>query len=86
MLSWADELEKQYAQTVPSGPKSTLVKRGAKDRAADSGDGSEHASKKVKTESGSEGVEDEVRLHYQKGTLSKVRKPLHHKIFLGSIS
>lgn len=73
MLSWADELEKQYAQIAPSGPKSTLVKRGAKDRAAESGDGSGHASKKVKTENESEGVEDEVRLHYQKGTVSKVR-------------
>ena len=72
MLSWADELEKQYAQIAPSGPKSTLVKRSAKDRASDSADGGGHAPKKVKTENSSEGFESDVRLHYQKGTLSKV--------------
>ncbi|KAK1140698.1 ATP-dependent DNA helicase II subunit 1 [Aspergillus melleus] len=72
VLSWADELEKQYAQIAPSGPKSTLVKRSAKDRASDSADGGGHAPKKVKTENSSEGIESDVRLHYQKGTLSKL--------------
>ncbi|KAA8641818.1 putative DSB repair complex subunit Ku70 [Aspergillus tanneri] len=76
VLSWADELEKQYAESAPTGPKSTLVKRGVKDRAAETGDGDRHASKKIKVEGGPYNVEDEVRLHYQKGTLSKLTVPV----------
>ncbi|RHZ74219.1 ATP-dependent DNA helicase II subunit 1 [Aspergillus turcosus] len=72
VLSWADELEKQYAAPAAQGPKSTLVKRSAKDRAADADEASSHPSKRIKAESGSDGVEVEVRLHYEKGSLSKL--------------
>lgn len=73
VLSWADELEKQYAAPAAQGPKSTLVKRSAKDRAADADEASSHPSKRIKAESGPDGVDVEVRLHYEKGSLSKVR-------------
>lgn len=43
------------------------MKRGAKDRA---GEDDGHAAKKTKLEGG--GAEDEVRKHYEKGTISKV--------------
>ncbi|RHZ46246.1 putative DSB repair complex subunit Ku70 [Aspergillus thermomutatus] len=72
VLSWADELEKQYAATAAQGPKSTLVKRSTKDRAADGDEASSHPSKKIKSESKPEGVEVEVRHHYEKGSLSKL--------------
>ncbi|KAF4277316.1 ATP-dependent DNA helicase II subunit 1 [Aspergillus fumigatus] len=72
VLSWADELEKQYAASATHGTKSTLVKRSAKDRAADSDEASSHPSKRIKSESGPEGVDAEVRLHYEKGSLSKL--------------
>ncbi|KAF7128743.1 hypothetical protein CNMCM5793_003594 [Aspergillus hiratsukae] len=72
VLSWADELEKQYAAPAAQGPKSTLVKRSAKDRAADADGASSHPSKRIKSESGPDGVEVEVRLHYEKGSLSKL--------------
>jgi ATP-dependent DNA helicase 2 subunit 1 len=72
VLSWADELEKQYAAPAAHGPKSTLAKRSAKDRGADGDECSGHPSKRIKSESGPEGVEVEVRLHYEKGSLSKV--------------
>jgi ATP-dependent DNA helicase 2 subunit 1 len=72
VLSWADELEKQYAAPATHGPKSTLVKRSAKDRAADADEASSHPSKRIKSESGPEGVDVEVRLHYEKGSLSKL--------------
>ncbi|GFF64553.1 ATP-dependent DNA helicase II subunit 1 [Aspergillus lentulus] len=72
VLSWADELEKQYAAPAAQGSKSTLVKRSAKDRAADSDEASSHPSKRIKSESGPEGADVEVRLHYEKGSHSKL--------------
>ncbi|PWY91462.1 putative DSB repair complex subunit Ku70 [Aspergillus sclerotioniger CBS 115572] len=75
VLSWADELEKQYAKISAAAPRptSTLVKRGAKDRAGElDDDGPSKPSKKVKVEEASGGFEEEVRKHYKKGTLSKL--------------
>ncbi|KAI9372516.1 SPOC like C-terminal domain-containing protein [Aspergillus egyptiacus] len=69
VLSWADELEKQYAPiAASSGPKTTLAKRPAKDVAADKAP----APKKVKAEGNSVDLNEEVQKHYQKGTLSKL--------------
>ncbi|KAF9894082.1 ATP-dependent DNA helicase II subunit 1 [Aspergillus nanangensis] len=72
VLSWAEELEKQDAKTAPSGPKSTLVKRGVKDRVADAEDASGKPAKRVKAEHGPEALDDEVNFHYQKGSVSKL--------------
>ncbi|PTU19779.1 hypothetical protein P175DRAFT_0480302 [Aspergillus ochraceoroseus IBT 24754] len=75
VLSWADELEKQYAKipAAPLGPKSTLAKRPAKDRAApDSADQAGRASKKVKADEGPDDIRAIVQGHYEKGTLSKL--------------
>ncbi|KKK21675.1 putative DSB repair complex subunit Ku70, partial [Aspergillus rambellii] len=68
VLSWADELEKQYAKipAAPLGPKSTLAKRPAKDRAApDSADQAGRASKKVKADEGPDDIRAIVQGHYE---------------------
>ncbi|KAL7654711.1 ATP-dependent DNA helicase II subunit 1 [Aspergillus niger] len=72
VLSWADELEKQYAKTSAAAPRptSTLVKRGSKDRASETEDSK--PSKKIKVEEDSGSLEEEVRRHHKKGTLSKL--------------
>ncbi|EAW12849.1 putative DSB repair complex subunit Ku70 [Aspergillus clavatus NRRL 1] len=72
VLSWADELEKQYATTSAHAPQSTLVKRTAKDRAAETDDLPSRPAKKVKAESGPEGVDEDVRRLFEKGSLSKL--------------
>ncbi|KKK25059.1 putative DSB repair complex subunit Ku70, partial [Aspergillus ochraceoroseus] len=69
VLSWADELEKQYAKipAAPLGPKSTLAKRPAKDRAApDSADQAGRASKKVKADEGPDDIRAIVQGHYER--------------------
>ncbi|KAB8199711.1 KU70 like protein [Aspergillus parasiticus SU-1] len=76
VLSWADELEKQYAKISAHGPKSTLVKRSAKDRTSEVEDAAQKPYKKVKVETDEQGVEDVVRAHYQKGSLSKLTVPV----------
>ncbi|PYH38260.1 putative DSB repair complex subunit Ku70 [Aspergillus neoniger CBS 115656] len=72
VLSWAEELEKQHAKTSTAAPHptSTLVKRGSKDRASETEDSK--PSKKIKVEEGSGNLEEEVRRHHEKGTLSKL--------------
>lgn len=71
VMAWADELEAQSTTINASrGPKSTLAKRGAKDSAAEGDSGTGNALKKIKVEGG--GSEDELRRHFEKGTLSKV--------------
>ncbi|PYH93205.1 ATP-dependent DNA helicase II subunit 1 [Aspergillus ellipticus CBS 707.79] len=74
VLSWADELDKQYGQVTAAkpAPTSNLVKRGAKDQASAFDDETSKPSKKVKVEESPESVEEEVRSHYKKGTLSKL--------------
>ncbi|KAL4913851.1 SPOC like C-terminal domain-containing protein [Aspergillus aurantiobrunneus] len=69
VLSWADELEKQYATITANGPKSTLAKRPAKGNTADK---AAPPAKKVKAESGTGNIQDEVQKHYENGTLSKL--------------
>lgn len=70
-MAWADQLE-AHSTTINAskGPKSTLAKRGTKDRSAEGDSGTGNAPKKVKVEGGSS--EDELRQHFEKGTLSKV--------------
>ncbi|KAL4890338.1 SPOC like C-terminal domain-containing protein [Aspergillus ambiguus] len=72
VLDWAGELEKQYAQIAVPGPKSTLAKRSAKDRAAEADDSAAQPSKRVKAESTPHNIDDEVHHHFQKGTVSKL--------------
>ncbi|KAE8349922.1 ATP-dependent DNA helicase II subunit 1 [Aspergillus coremiiformis] len=76
VLSWAEELEKQYANISALGPKSILVKRSAKDRPSEAEDAAQKPTKKVKVETNEQGVEDIVRAHYQKGALSKLTVPV----------
>ncbi|KAL2864755.1 putative DSB repair complex subunit Ku70 [Aspergillus lucknowensis] len=72
VLSWADELEKQYATiSATSGPKTTLAKRPAKDKGA--ADKAGPPAKKAKADGSNAGnIQAEVQSHYQKGTLSKL--------------
>jgi ATP-dependent DNA helicase 2 subunit 1 len=74
VLDWAGELEKHYAKIAAPGPKSTLAKRTAKDRAAETEDGAAKPSKRIKAEATPSGIDDEVHHHYQKGTVAKVRR------------
>ena len=53
--------------------KSTLVKRGPKDSADSAGGPS---AKRVKTEGGAGGVDEEVKRCYEKGTVSKLTLPI----------
>ncbi|KAF7587498.1 ATP-dependent DNA helicase II subunit 1 [Aspergillus hancockii] len=76
VLSWADELEKQYAKISAAGSKSTLVKRSAKDRTSEAEDAAQKPNKKVKVDTNEQGVEDIVRAHHQKGSLSKLTVPV----------
>lgn len=70
VLSWSDELDKQYNIIAANGPKSTLPKRPAKGDAADKAG---PPAKKIKAEGGgSADHQEEVQKHYQKGTLSKM--------------
>lgn len=48
------------------------MKRGAK------GQEDGHATKKAKVDAGPKGSEDEVRKHYEKGAIAKVRFPPHN--------
>lgn len=70
VLSWSDELDKQYNIIAANGPKSTLPKRPAKGDAADKAG---PPAKKIKAEGGGSGNHQaEVQKHYQNGTLSKM--------------
>ncbi|PYH41749.1 putative DSB repair complex subunit Ku70 [Aspergillus saccharolyticus JOP 1030-1] len=72
VLSWADELEKQYAQVAGKKPAtSTLIHRGAKSRAPDDGEESSKPAKKVKVEADNN-IEEEVRRHYHNNNLSRL--------------
>lgn len=64
--------------TAEAPKTSTLAKRGARDQAAE--EGGAKPAKKVKVEAGSSGVEDDVRLQYEKGALSKVNTSQHPTI------
>lgn len=73
VLSWADALEAQYRTLELEKPTtSTLVKRPApsKGRETAKDDASEPAAKKVKA---NPDTSNEVKRHYENGTLNKVR-------------
>ncbi|KAL2812584.1 SPOC like C-terminal domain-containing protein [Aspergillus granulosus] len=72
VLSWADELEKQYDKIpATSGVKTTLAKRPAKDTAA--ADKAAPPAKKARAaDDGAVDSQAEVQKHFQKGTLSKL--------------
>ncbi|OOQ89113.1 ATP-dependent DNA helicase II subunit 1 [Penicillium brasilianum] len=75
VLAWSDQLDAAF-ETIFGGTaatKSTLVKRGPKD-SADSAGGP--APKRVKTEGGAGGVDEEVNRCYEKGTVSKLTLPV----------
>ncbi|RMJ23647.1 hypothetical protein PHISP_05497 [Aspergillus sp. HF37] len=77
VLAWSDELEAQYNKISAEMPKtSTLAKRGPRDRKADDESEGAQPSKKVKVEAGASGAEDQVRMQYQKGALSKLTLPI----------
>lgn len=67
VLDWGEELETQHRLLAHGKPAtSTLVKRPAASRKAE---GSERATKKVKTENTGDG---EVKNYYEKGSLNEV--------------
>jgi ATP-dependent DNA helicase 2 subunit 1 len=75
VLAWSDQLDAAF-DTIFGGTaatKSTLVKRGPKD-SADSEGGP--AAKRMKTEGGAGGVDEEVKRCYDKGTVSKLTLPV----------
>ena len=74
VLAWSDELDSQekgmFGGTTAS--KSTLVKRGSKDRSDDTANVDNAPVKRVKVEGGATRIEDEVRKCWEKGSVSKV--------------
>ncbi|PGH18302.1 ATP-dependent DNA helicase II subunit 1 [Helicocarpus griseus UAMH5409] len=67
VIDWGEELEAQYRQIEAEQPAtSTLVKRPA----SRSQEGK--PSKRTKTDPDAAGAADEVRMHYQKGTVNKL--------------
>ncbi|KAL5337134.1 putative DSB repair complex subunit Ku70 [Aspergillus crustosus] len=71
VLSWADELEKQYEKITANASKTVLAKRAAKDKAP--ADKAAPPAKKVKTEAGgSSDIQQEIQTHYAKGQLQKL--------------
>lgn len=78
VMEWSDQLNKQAetiaATATATGPKSTLAKRGAKDRTAEDDSGNANAAKKPKVEEGSS--ENDLRKHFEKGTLAKLTLPV----------
>ncbi|KAL4953074.1 SPOC like C-terminal domain-containing protein [Aspergillus filifer] len=70
VLSWSDELDKQYAEIASLAPQTTLAKRPANTAAK-----SAPPAKKIKAEGGGAGssnVQDEVKSHHEKGILNKL--------------
>ncbi|EER36607.1 Ku70 [Histoplasma capsulatum H143] len=72
VIAWGKELESQHLMIEAKQPAtSTLVKRPAS-RAQDQVKGDSRPTKKTKTSPDAAGVGDEVKLHYEKGTLNKL--------------
>ncbi|EEH10394.1 conserved hypothetical protein [Histoplasma capsulatum G186AR] len=72
VIAWGEELESQHLMIEAKQPAtSTLVKRPAS-RAQDQVKGDSRPTKKTKTSPDAAGVGDEVKLHYEKGTLNKL--------------
>ncbi|GLI75139.1 ATP-dependent DNA helicase II subunit 1 [Penicillium ochrochloron] len=71
VLAWSDQLDAAFDKMFggTAATTSTLVKRGPKD-SADSAGGP--PAKRVKTEGGTGGVDEEVKRCYEKGTVSKL--------------
>jgi hypothetical protein len=71
VMTWS-ELVDENAKRMFGGTaatKSTLVKRGPKDQAGDSGD---PPSKRVKLESGTANLDDDVKRSFERGAVAKV--------------
>jgi ATP-dependent DNA helicase 2 subunit 1 len=75
VLAWSDQLDAAFDKMFggTAATKSTLVKRGPKEN-ADSAGGP--PAKRVKTEAGAGGVDEEVKRCYEKGTVSKLTAPV----------
>lgn len=75
ILAWA-ELVEEKAQKMFGGTaastKSTLVKRGPKDRAEQTGDTVDPPSKRVKVEGGTSSLDHDVKRSFEKGAVAKV--------------
>ncbi|KAL4967548.1 putative DSB repair complex subunit Ku70 [Aspergillus stella-maris] len=69
VLSWSDELDKQYAEIAALAPQATLAKRPAK---GDTAAKSAPPAKKIRADGGGAGSSDEVKSHYEKGILNKL--------------
>lgn len=68
VLAWSDQLDAAFDKMFggTAATTSTLVKRGPKDSAGGP------PAKRVKTEGGTGGVDEEVKRCYEKGTVSKL--------------
>ncbi|KAL1967711.1 hypothetical protein VTN77DRAFT_2968 [Rasamsonia byssochlamydoides] len=83
VISWGEELEKQYRKMFAEQPKtSTLLKRQAK-VPEDEFEERARPSKKVRAEPDGQEVAADVRSHYERGALSKLTLPVL-KEFLSS--
>ncbi|KAJ5596964.1 hypothetical protein N7450_003422 [Penicillium hetheringtonii] len=75
ILAWAELVEekaqKMFAGTAAS-TKSTLVKRGPKDRAEQTGDTVDPPSKRVKVEGGTSSLDHDVKRSFEKGAVAKL--------------
>ncbi|KAJ5089184.1 hypothetical protein N7532_007868 [Penicillium argentinense] len=78
VLAWSDLLNEE-AKTAFGGTaatKSTLVKRGPKDRADSAGDAADPPKKRVKTEGDAASLDDEIKRSFEKGTVAKLTMPM----------
>lgn len=78
VMAWSEQLDKQAAtikaSMAPTGPKSTLAKRGVKEQRDSADDDSGNVAKKPKVEEG--GSVEDLRRHFEKGTLAKLTLPV----------
>lgn len=79
VLAWSEELDAQAAKLFggTAATKSTLVKRGPKERGAEGAE--EPPTKRVKAEGSISDLDDEIRRNYEKGTIAKVGPSLFQR-------
>ncbi|KAJ5688960.1 hypothetical protein N7462_003352 [Penicillium macrosclerotiorum] len=77
VLAWSEELDTQFNKIFggTAATKSTLVKRGPKER-VDGDKAGDPPAKRVKVEDGAGNIDDEVRRFYDKGIVSKLTMPV----------
>lgn len=74
IMTWSDLIDEKAKDMFggTAATKSTLVKRGPKDRAEQAGDAGDPPSKRVKVEGGTADLADEVKKSFERGAVAKV--------------